>query len=440
VRAALAVILAGGLAAVAHGQSRFPRPQFESGYVTPTPSTPQPRLSFLDGVDVAVLFGTLSLVTYLALVRRSRRELFLAGLFSLLYFGFWRKGCICPVGSMQNVVLAVVDPGYALPFGVIAFFTLPLVFSLFFGRVFCAAVCPLGAVQDVFILRPVRLPQWLKHSLWLLPVLYLGATLIYTAAGSRFLTCRFDPFVGFFRLSGPAHMLITGAILIVLGVFVARPYCRFLCPYGVLLRGASRLAWKHLTITPEECVDCRLCRDSCPFDAIRFPAADPSAADRRREMRRVASALVALPVMVLLVAWAAGRLGPTLAGAQREVRVARELLAAQAPPQAQPSADLQFAQEGGVAGAALIDSAAAAERRFVLWSRWVGGGVALLVMLKLVRLSLYRRIADHEPDRGECFSCGRCFEYCPIHRRREEEIVSGRVGRRLETGHRVSDT
>ena len=144
--------------------------------------------------------------------------------------------------------------------------------------------------------------------------------------------------------------------------------------------------------------------------------------------------------MVLLVAWAAGRLGPTLAGAQREVRVARELLAAQAPPQAQPSADLQFAQEGGVAGAALIDSAAAAERRFVLWSRWVGGGVALLVMLKLVRLSLYRRIADHEPDRGECFSCGRCFEYCPIHRRREEEIVSGRVGRRLETGHRVSDT
>ena len=37
----------------------------------------------------------------------------------------------------------------AVPLAVVAFFALPLVFALFFGRTFCAAVCPLGAVQEL---------------------------------------------------------------------------------------------------------------------------------------------------------------------------------------------------------------------------------------------------------------------------------------------------
>ena len=57
-------------------------------------------------------------------------------IFSLLYFGFWRKGCVCAIGSVQNVALALFDPGYAVPLGVAAFFVLPLAFALFAGRAF----------------------------------------------------------------------------------------------------------------------------------------------------------------------------------------------------------------------------------------------------------------------------------------------------------------
>ena len=41
---------------------------------------------------------------------------------------------------------------------VIAIFALPLVFTLFFGRSFCASVCPLGAVQELVAVRPVQVP------------------------------------------------------------------------------------------------------------------------------------------------------------------------------------------------------------------------------------------------------------------------------------------
>ena len=33
--------------------------------------------------------------------------------------------------------------------------------------------------------------------------------------------------------------------------------------------------------------------------------------------------------------------------------------------------------------------------------------------MKLISLSVRRRRTDYEPDRGDCFACARCFEYCP---------------------------
>ncbi len=60
-------------------------------------------------------------------------------------------------------------------------------------------------------------------------------------------------------------MLILGACFLVIGLFIGRPYCRYLCPYGALLRPLSRLSRWHVRIPPEECINCRLCADACPY-------------------------------------------------------------------------------------------------------------------------------------------------------------------------------
>ena len=39
-----------------------------------------------------------------------------------------------------------------------------------------------------------------------------------------------------------------GVAFAILGIFIARPYCRFLCPYGVLLNWTSRFSWKHMIV------------------------------------------------------------------------------------------------------------------------------------------------------------------------------------------------
>ncbi|MHC4641559.1 MAG: hypothetical protein ACYS32_07935, partial [Planctomycetota bacterium] len=79
---------------IASGFERFPPPDFESGYVQPTPTTPGPRQTVYEYIDTAVLFAALALATLLVLKTRNRRAIFVMMIFSLIYFGFWRKGCV----------------------------------------------------------------------------------------------------------------------------------------------------------------------------------------------------------------------------------------------------------------------------------------------------------------------------------------------------------
>jgi NAD-dependent dihydropyrimidine dehydrogenase PreA subunit len=241
------------------------------GYKTPAVQKPLPRDYWLQVVDVAALAAAMGVSVWLVLRRRSRRWLTALTIGCLAYFGFYREGCICPIGSLQNVVVALADPKYSIPMVVTATFVLPLAAALFFGRAFCGGVCALGAIQELVVLKPVQVPRRLDRALGLLKYVYLGLAILFAvkpALARDFLICRYDPFVGFFRRTGAPHMLILGAGFLVAGMFIGRPYCRYLCPYGGLLAWCARLARRGVTITPDKELDCGLCAGACPYGAI----------------------------------------------------------------------------------------------------------------------------------------------------------------------------
>jgi NAD-dependent dihydropyrimidine dehydrogenase PreA subunit len=399
---------------IASGVERFPPPEFiETEHEIPSPTVPGPRQDVYEYIDVAVLFAALCLSSYLVLKRRSRRWIFALMICSLLYFGFWRKGCVCPIGAIQNVVLSVFDGSYAMPVTVTLFFLLPLAFTLLFGRTFCAAVCPLGAIQDLVALRPMSIPAWLENGLRLLAYVYLGAAVLFAATGSAFVICRYDPFVSFFRLSGWLNILTLGLCILLIGVFIGRPYCRFLCPYGVILRQLSRISKKRVTITPDECIKCRLCEDSCPFGAIREPTADWPAGYYTKSKKTLAFLIVLLPVLVFAGGWLGSGLEETAARAHSTVRLADRIYMEDAG-QVEGSTDASDAfRATGKDVRELYDEASAIIDKFAFGGWFLGGFVGLVVGLKLIGLTVKRRRTDYEADRASCLACGRCFQYCP---------------------------
>ncbi len=397
-------------------EQRFPKPEFESGYEQPSTITPEPRAQALEYIDVFILFLVLSLATYFALKSRSRQGILWLSVFTLAYFGFYRNGCICSIGSIQNVVLSFFDPTYAVSATTLLFFLLPLLFALFFGRTFCAGACPLGAIQDLVIVKPISLPKWLNKTLGLIPYVYLALAVLFAATGTDFIICRYDPFVGIFRMDAKFHMAVLGIAFLLMGMFVSRPYCRFLCPYGVLLSWMSRFSKWHLTITPSVCITCKLCSNSCPFDAIDYPTNEKEVIKSGLGPKRFLIYALIIPIWIAVGVFVGAKSHTFLSKANADVYLA-ELLISQPELRNDPdNLDIQTFIASGKAMETLVEEAEVIREKFYIGSMIAGGFLGLVIGLTLLNTVVFRRRQDYEPHKGNCFSCARCIDYCPVEK------------------------
>ena len=409
-------------------QQRFPKPEFESGYVQPSPTTPEPRAVAMEFIDVVVLLAVLILVTWLVIRKRSRRGILWVSIFSLIYFGFYRDGCICSIGAIQNVALSIFDPGYAISITALLFFLLPLLFALFFGRVFCGGACPLGAIQDLLVIKPISVPSWIRKTLGFIPVLYLGLAVLFAATGSDFIICRYDPFVGIFRMDGPFLMIFLGIMFLLLGMFFSRPYCRVFCPYGVLLSWMSWFSKWHLTITPSECIKCKLCKDSCPFDAIEVPVDKKYRTPEvsRTNLRKFMVYVALIPLLAFAGGWIGSRSHVYLSRVHSDVYLAELMISHPELREDEENLDIQAFLESGETFDELVQRASLIREKYKTGGWVLGAFLGLVLGVMLMNQVVFRKKESYEPHRGNCLSCGRCMDYCPVesHAVKKFEIAS----------------
>jgi NosR/NirI family nitrous oxide reductase transcriptional regulator len=402
-----------------NAQQRFPKPEFETGYEQPSTTTPEPRAAVLEFADVFVLFIVLSLATWLIIKKRSRRGILWLSVFTLLYFGFYRNGCICSIGSIQNVTLAIFDPAYKISITVLLFFLLPLIFALFYGRTFCAAACPLGAIQDLLIIQPISVSSWVRKTLSFIPHIYLGLAVLFAATGTDFIICRYDPFVGIFRMDGPYTMIVLGIAFLLLGMFFARPYCRVFCPYGVLLGWMSKFSKKHMTITPSECISCKLCSTSCPFDAIDEPTEEKvrTESNLRKNLNKYIIFGLLVPVWIFLGGFAISSAHTFLSKANPDVYLAELLISHPELKSDNDNLDIQAFLESGKTMDQLVQEAAVIRAKFKKGGWFLGGYLGLVLGIMIMNQFVLRKHDDYVPHKGDCFSCGRCMDYCPVDKK-----------------------
>ena len=424
---AAAAMVTLGAAAV----ERFPPPDLGANYVFPHSNQAPAREGWKGWMDVGALVAALALAAAIALHWRSRRALVWLSIASLAYFGFYRKGCVCPIGAIQNVAQALFDSSFVLPIGVILFFALPLLVALLFGRVFCGGVCPFGALQELLLFRPVKVARWLDRGLSRFRYFYLGLAVLLAATGSGYLICEYDPFVSLFRMAGRFHVWIWSVALLASALFIGRPYCRYLCPYGALLGVFSRFSLRRVTITPDRCVVCGLCHDACPFGAIR-PAearqakvAGGKPADGKRAEAKSASRLASFATFVLIFAlpvagWFAGRaVAPALSRDHYIVQVAERLYLEESRGlEERTLQSTAFRATGGMPVERLYEQAREAQGQFAVGAPLFGCAAGLIAAITILLIARDRRRDEYEADRAHCLSCGRCYLSCPVERDR----------------------
>jgi len=180
-------------------------------------------------------------------------------------FGFM---IFAPMFPNQIQLLAVGDTsqlgGPAQIVGLILLLFIVLTFV--FGRIFCGYLCPIGAVQELAYNMPVKkLKLGNKKLSIVFHLLFFLAFIVLSVVFSIKILAYFG-FRDFFYLNVMSLFFYAFLILLILSVFVYRPFCRFFCPYGAVLSLVSiKSIFKFRR--KDNCIDfkkCKACEKECP--------------------------------------------------------------------------------------------------------------------------------------------------------------------------------
>ena len=213
---------------------------------------------------VTVLAGVL--VRYPA--ARKFRALFMLG--GLVVLGFYRGGCPCMISSLQNTILAAL--GVQVNWQALVWFLGLIPVTYVFGKVWCGWVCHLGALQEFLYIpkkfelfrsrRAQNVMRFIRYGLLVALLLQLVFTkvILFSVVG---------PFkVAFNLFSANTTGYILLAILLVSSVFIYRPFCKAVCPVGLILGWISKIPGSAILGIDSGCKGCPSCANACQMDAI----------------------------------------------------------------------------------------------------------------------------------------------------------------------------
>ncbi len=192
----------------------------------------------------------------------------------------------CPVGSLQAVL---GRSGNYISYYVLGFLVL---FGVILGRLVCGFLCPFGLVQD--LLHKIKLPKlrlsekldralrWLKYVVLVLFVILFPMFLTDEfGLGSPYFCkwiCPSGTLFGGLPLISTNESLrgLVGAlfawkvsvliVLLVLSIFIYRPFCKYLCPLGAFYALFNKVSIFKMHYEQSKCVGCNACNRTCKMN------------------------------------------------------------------------------------------------------------------------------------------------------------------------------
>ena len=198
----------------------------------------------------------------------------------------WYAGAQLTVIGLLNIAQSL-ESGFDWAFFMVeplVFILTAFVFLLLFlwGRaIFCGWLCPFGALQELLNkaavalkVPQIRVPDGLQERLFAVKyAIFLGLlVLTFFAYDLAIAASNVEPFKAaiVFRFDAPLAAVAYAVVLLGIGLFIERFYCRFVCPLGAGLAILGRVRMFNWLKRRVECGNpCHRCEAVCPTGAIR---------------------------------------------------------------------------------------------------------------------------------------------------------------------------
>lgn len=187
---------------------------------------------------------------------------------------------VCPFGGVVTVYEYITTGGLVpkLHTSALILMSLGFVVAFLFGPIFCGYFCPLGTWQEwigklgrkLFGKKFNRMiPPKVDRFLRYLRYIVLAMVVWKTASAVKLVFTDVDPYYALFNFyTGEAAlsaMLVLGVVT-VLSLFVERPWCKYLCPYGALLGLFNLIRVFPIRRREKSCIQCKKCDAACPMN------------------------------------------------------------------------------------------------------------------------------------------------------------------------------
>ncbi len=211
------------------------------------------KLRPLDLVAVAAVALLIALTIVVVIMPERRWLRYVLWILSAAVVGFWLNAPIT-IGTFVDVRYGII-PAY-LP--LLILFAFALIAPFIKGNLYCAYLCPFGALQECA--GRLKLPKCnppnhvRRDAMWLKWIVLLAAVFgIATGVGAF---RAIEPFASCFAWPVAIATLVQALIVLVIALFLKRPWCNYFCPTGALLDLLCQVGMKirRTGKKPKECL------------------------------------------------------------------------------------------------------------------------------------------------------------------------------------------
>ncbi len=187
---------------------------------------------------------------------------------------------ICPFGGVVTIYQFITTGAFVQKIHEASFYLMILVFisAIIAGPIFCGWVCPFGTFQEwigkigkkIFNKKYNNfIPKKIDFLLRYLRYFVLVWVIVMTAVSATLVFSTYDPYYALFNF-WTGEVAITGfislGIIIILSLFVERPFCKYACPYGALLGLTNLFRIFSIKRNSSTCISCGHCDNVCPMN------------------------------------------------------------------------------------------------------------------------------------------------------------------------------